>query len=67
MLEIIYGIVLTLLGGTMLAIIPWAFRLEGRVNVQDVKQEDLKELILAKLQALDDRTKRIESRINGKP
>ncbi len=63
-------------GGTILTVVAWAFRLEGRVNtaeklneqqevLRDGKHADLKELINTKFDAQDKRLERIERALNG--
>lgn len=40
-----------------LGMVVWAVRLEGRVNTGEQKQSDLKELILSKLESMDENNK----------
>ena len=49
----------------IVGIIVWAVRLEGRINTADQKHLDLKELIEAKFEGLDNRLERIERALNG--
>ena len=55
----------TVFGTTLLGVIIWALRLEGRVNEQDIKHASLKELIETKFDNMDDRLERIERALNG--
>lgn len=43
----------------------WSIRLEGRVNAQEQRYDDLKELINARFDASDNRLTRIEHSMNG--
>ena len=43
----------------------WGIRLEGRVSTDDQKVTDLKELLISKLDSIDNRLSRIEKSYNG--
>lgn len=53
------------LATSLVGVIVWAIRLEGRVNTSDQKHSDLKELINAKFEGLDKRLERMERILNG--
>ena len=57
--------IITFLGVLMLAITGWAFHLQSKVNVQSQTIEDLKELIIMRFDASDNRLTRIEAALNG--
>lgn len=59
------GNVVAFLGTVLIAVIGWAIRLESKVNVQDQKFDDLKELIEAKFDMIAQRLGRIETAMNG--
>ena len=47
------------------AAVIWGIRLEGRVNVQEQRHTDLRELINTRFDALDTRLERVEKALNG--
>ena len=51
--------------GQAIAGIIWGVRLEGKVNLQDQRTTDLKELINQRFDGTDERLKRIERALNG--
>jgi hypothetical protein len=67
----------TVIGTAVLGIAGWAVRLESRISGQDIRHQDLKELIETKFKGADDkidakfagmdaRLQRIEQALNGK-
>ncbi len=63
------GSIYAFLGSTILGIVTWAFRVEGKLNLQSQKHDDLKdhlrELLDAKFDAVAIRLERIERSLNG--
>ncbi len=55
----------TPLGLSLLLGVVWAIRLEGRVNMETQRVDDLKELINARFDGVSDRLLRIENALNG--
>lgn len=53
------------LAGQVVVGIVWGVRLEGKVNLQEQRTTDLKELINSRFDNTDDRLKRIERSLNG--
>jgi hypothetical protein len=51
--------------GQVIGGIVWGVRLEGKVNLQDQRTTDLKELINTRFDSTDERLKRIERSLNG--
>lgn len=51
--------------GQVLVGLTWAIRLEGKVNVQEQRVSDLKELINSRFDGTDARLQRIERTLNG--
>lgn len=47
------------------SVVVWGLRLEGRVNVQAQRVDDLKELINEKFNAANERLERIEHKIDS--
>lgn len=54
------------LAGQVIVGIVWGVRLEGKVNLQEQRTTDLKELINTRFDGTDERLKRIERAMNGK-
>jgi hypothetical protein len=50
----------------VIGVVVWAFRLEGRINTNEQRHLDLKELINTRFDALDRRLERVERTLNGK-
>lgn len=53
------------LAGQVIVGIVWGVRLEGKVNLQEQRTTDLKELINTRFDSTDERLKRIERAMNG--
>ena len=47
------------------AAVIWGIRLEGRVNVQEQRHADLRELISTRFDTVESRLERIEKALNG--
>lgn len=58
--------VATFLAAQIVVGIVWGVRLEGKVNLQEQRTTDLKELINSRFDSTDGRLKRIENALNGK-
>ena len=52
--------------GQMIGAVVWGVRQEGRINVQEQRIADLKELINTRFDASDNRLDRIELCLNGR-
>lgn len=64
MLTVIVSISLFVVAQAITGVI-WGVRLEGKVNLQDQRTTDLKELINARFDGTDQRLGRIEKALNG--
>ena len=55
---------ITVIGGSLLGVIGWAFTLSSRVSVLEADKVSLKELLDSKLQNIAERLVRIEGKID---